>query len=60
MKTTLSNSEIIDRLLGLLELQNDNQLAIKLGVTRQQIRQFRNSEQKRLPQIIITLLLQEK
>ncbi|MAI36469.1 MAG: hypothetical protein CL599_02745 [Alteromonas sp.] len=60
MKEILSNNEIIDLLLQILELDNDNQLALELGVARQQIRQFRNSEQKRLPQIIITRLLQNK
>jgi hypothetical protein len=60
MKVILSNNEIIDRLLQILELDNDNQLALELGVARQQIRQFRNSEQKRLPQIIMTRLLQNK
>tara|TARA_B100002049_G_C16021858_1_gene350610 strand:+ start:701 stop:883 length:183 start_codon:yes stop_codon:yes gene_type:complete len=60
MAEILSNSEIVDRLLRDLKLENDNQLALELGVTRQQIRQFRNSEQKRLPQIIMTRLLQSQ
>lgn len=57
MKKILSNSEIIDKLLLLLNVENDNKLAEKLGVERQQINQFRNSRQKRLPQIIITRIL---
>ena len=57
MKKILSNSEIIDKLLLLLNVENDNKLAEKLGVERQQINQFRKSQQKRLPQIIITRIL---
>ncbi|MGR5448519.1 hypothetical protein ACP3V3_01800 [Vibrio sp. PNB22_3_1] len=57
MKKILNNNEIADKLLALYGLENDNQLAIHLGVERQQIRQFRNASQVRLPQTIMTELL---
>lgn len=57
MKKILNNNEITDKLLALYGLENDNQLAIHLGVERQQIRQFRNASQVRLPQTIMTELL---
>lgn len=59
MAEILSNDEIVDCLLREFKLKNDNQLALELGVTRQQIRQFRNSERRRLPQIIMTRLLRQ-
>lgn len=57
MKNNLSNSEIIDKLLRVLNLENDNQLAKYFGVERQQINQFRNGVRVGLPQAIITDLL---
>lgn len=57
MKKNLSNDEITDQLIILLDVDNDNQLAKHFGVTRQQIRQFRNGERIGFPQAVITELL---
>lgn len=57
MKKNLNNSEIIEKLLLTLDLENDNQLAKYLGVKRQQINQFKNGRRVGLTQAIITELL---
>jgi hypothetical protein len=57
MKNTLSNEQIANRLIKINSLENDNQLAIHLGVERQQIRQFRNGQRIGLTQLIMTDLL---
>lgn len=57
MKDSLTNSQIVDRLIDILGLNNDNQLAKYLGVERQQIRQFRNAKRTGLTQAIMTELL---
>ena len=57
MSKILTSEQIVDRLIKLFELENDNQLAIKLGVERQQIRQFRNGKRIGLTLKIMTELL---
>lgn len=56
-KEILSNSEIVDKLISRLALENDNQLANYFGVERQQIRQFRNAKRVGLAQSIMTELI---
>jgi hypothetical protein len=59
-ENTLNNDEIVDKLLLLLKLENDNQLANYFNVERQQIRQFRNGKRIGLTQMIMTELLDFK
>lgn len=57
MTKKLTNNEIIDQLLTVLNLDNDNQLATYFKVERQQIYQFRQGKRTGLTQAIITELL---
>ena len=59
LELILTSSEIIDRLLIRLGLENDNQLAIFLGVERQQILQYRKGRGSNLNCRIITAILDE-
>lgn len=55
----LSNSEIVDALLIELNVENDNQLAERLEVTRQQINQFRKTKGGQLSHKMLSALLSD-
>ena len=55
----LTPPDIVDRLLEKLQLDNDNQLAIYLGVERQQILQYRKGKGGNLNCRMFTAILRE-
>ncbi len=57
MTDGMTNDEIVDKVKEVLSLDNDNQLALKLGVGRQNIRQFRQTKRVGVAQLIFTELL---
>lgn len=59
-KKVLTPTEIIDRMIAGVGVENDNQLADYLGVERQQIRQYRKGKGDNLPCKIISELLQRE
>ncbi|USD35611.1 MULTISPECIES: hypothetical protein [Vibrio] len=57
MKEAKNNTQLVDELLKLHDVENDNQLAQLYGVQRQQINQFRQASRVGLPQMIMSNLL---
>lgn len=58
LEKILTPAEIIDRLLEILDLENDNQLANYLGVERQQILQYRKGKGGNLNCRIISAMVE--
>ncbi|MCU7556092.1 hypothetical protein OCL06_15985 [Alteromonas sp. ASW11-19] len=57
MSEGLTNEKIVEKAKKILSVENDNQLAIKLGVSRQQIRQFRQTQRIGVAQLLFTEFL---
>lgn len=59
-KSILTPTQIIERLLAKLDLENDNQLALYLGVERQQILQYKKGKGGNLNCRLLTVALDEQ